>query len=174
MYLFESFIMDLPDACVVDVTPPTFAGIATLTANSNGSLTATWLAATDANPPLRYEVFVQKNTATGLFVPGNMVMITDQLQATVFTDADWDVIDSGVWFVGVRAIDGVGNEDSNLVSLSAVSVGVIDASVLTLAQAVNAALGVGVCAVGGVVEDDPDAPIGVVEDNAAIGIVEEC
>lgn len=175
MYFAELAIMATPNACTLDVTPPVFAGIATLVANPNGSLTAGWVAATDAgSPPVRYRVFVQKNTATGLFASGNQLPDTYETSQVIFAKKDGTVLDSGVWFVGVRAVDQTGNISGNTQSLSAVSVGVIDGSVLTLAQAVNAALGVGVCAVGGVLEDDPEAPIGVVDDSAVIGIVEDC
>lgn len=168
------FYHSTSQACVTDLVPPTFSGIATLIANSNGSLTATWLAASDPTLPIRYEVFVQKNTATGLFGSANKVMITENLQAVLFTEADGSLLETGTYFVGVRALDGTGNQDSNLVSLSAVSVGVLDGSVLTLAQAVNAALGVGVCAVGGVLDEDEDEPLGIVNTDPVIGVIEDC
>lgn len=116
-----------PQACLVDLTPPTFAGIAALVANVNGSLSASWLVATDVTAPISYEVYIQAGSATGLFNVANIAAITKSLSQKLFTDALGASLQKGVnYFVGVRAVDGVGNRDSNLVSLAAVSLGVLD------------------------------------------------
>lgn len=115
------------DACTPDTTPPTFAGITTLTAASNGSLLAAWSAGSDSTPPISYQVFIQAATATGLFSSGNLVAVTRNLSQRVFTLADQTtyLVGNTTYFVGVRASDAVGNVDANTVSASAVSTGVV-------------------------------------------------
>lgn len=131
----------LPQACIVDLTPPTFAGIATLVAKANGSLLATWLAATDVTLPINYDVYIQKNTATGLFGSANKIFSTELLSILIFQDALGNLLQAGdTYYVGVRASDGVGNQDSNLVSLSAVSSGVLSESLGNVALALQSAL----------------------------------
>jgi hypothetical protein len=126
-FALDTAIHTTPQACVVDLTPPTFAGIAALAPQMNGSLLASWLAATDATAPISYEVFIQAATATGLFSSGNLAGISRGLSVKLYQDALGVSLQKGVnYFVGVRAVDGVGNQDSNLVSLSAVSLGVLD------------------------------------------------
>lgn len=110
---------------VVDVTPPTFAGIATLAVGSRGQIVATWLAATDPSVPLRYEVYIQASTATGLFNVLNIVGITTNLQYSTFTLPDGSFLQNGTtYYVGVRAVDAVSNRNTNTVSLNVISTGV--------------------------------------------------
>lgn len=118
-YFAGPFSQLTSQACLVDTTPPTFAGIATLTQNADGSLSATWLAATDATPPVRYEVYVQAATATGLFSTANIQQIRNSLSARIFTEVGGNILQIGqTYFVGMRAVDAVGNRDSNTVSSS--------------------------------------------------------
>ncbi len=117
-------------ACIIDITPPSFAGITALVANSNGSLQATWGVATDSTPPITYRVYVQAGTAVGLFQPSNLALATTQVTAKIFTLASGSVLISGVtYYVGVKAVDAVGNVDNNTVSMSAISNGVLDGEV---------------------------------------------
>ncbi len=113
-------------ACIVDLTPPTFAGINFLDVESRGQIRAGWSAATDSTPPLRYEVYIKASTATGLFSLANIVASTPNLQFDIFTLPDGSFLQNGVtYFVGARAVDGVGNRDANLVSLNVISTGVL-------------------------------------------------
>lgn len=139
MYLFETFLMDTPDACVVDLVPPTFAGIAALVANVNGSITPSWLAATEANsPPVRYNIYVKKDNATGLFTSGNFLMCTQLLEFDLYQTPDGlPLQEQATYHVGVRAVDALGNESSNLQSLSVVSNGVFEQTLADLADAVR-------------------------------------
>ena len=109
-----------PSSATIVITPPTFAGIATLTENNlNGSYIATWLAATYDSPPIWYEVYVQKTTATDLFNTANIQQITQNLSAVIFTNADTTPLVIGAtYFVGVRAINAIENRDLNTVSIS--------------------------------------------------------
>ena len=113
------------NACIIDITPPTFAGITGLVVQSRGQIRASWGAATDPTPPIRYEVYIQASTATGLFNTANIISITDKLQYDIFTLPNGAFLTNGTtYFVGVRAIDGVSNRNTNTVSLSVISTGV--------------------------------------------------
>lgn len=130
-FVLDNFYQPTSQACVTDLTPPTFAGIAGLVANSNGSLTASWSAASDTNSPIAYEVYIQASTAIGLFNVANRTLSTFSLSRAIFALADGTLLANGVtYFVGVRARDPIGNVDANTASLSAISQGVPSTSVL--------------------------------------------
>lgn len=140
-YTLEGFYQPTSQACVVDLLPPTFAGITGLTAQSNGSLLASWAAGSDVSLPIVYDVFIQAATATGLFNVANRALSTFSLSRAIFSLADGSLLQQGVtYFVGVRARDAVGNVDANLVSLSAVSLGVPESSILAAIAAVPASV----------------------------------
>lgn len=127
---FEQFYQQSADACVVDLTPPTFSGITGLTVNGDGSLNASWSAGSDVSTPLRYEVYVQADTSTGLFGTGNIQQIVSGTSARIFTTPDLNYLQNGTTYhVGVRAVDAVGNRNTNTVSLSASSNGVLSGQV---------------------------------------------
>lgn len=112
-------------ACISDITPPSFSGIDTLIVGSRGQIVASWLAATDPTPPIRYEIYIKAVTSTGLFVSNNIIAITDKLQFSTFTMPDGSFLQNGImYYVGVRAIDGVNNRDGNSVVLNVLSTGV--------------------------------------------------
>ncbi len=124
----NNFYQGTSDACIVDLIPPVFAGINFLDVESRGQIRAGWSAATDPTPPIRYEVYIQASTATGLFSTSNIIAITPNLSYDIFTLPDGSFLQNGVtYYVGVRAIDGVNNRDSNLVSMSVISTGVLTA-----------------------------------------------
>lgn len=124
----NNFYQGTSQACIIDLTPPTFAGINFLDVESRGQIRAGWSAATDSTPPIRYEVYVQASTATGLFNVNNIVAVTPHLQYDIFTLPDGSFLQNGTtYYVGVRAIDGVNNRDSNLVSMSVISTGILTA-----------------------------------------------
>lgn len=123
--IVENAYQGTSSACIVDLTPPTFAGINALTVESRGQIRAKWAAATDATPPLRYEVYIQASTATGLFNIANIIASTDKLQYDTFVLPDGSFLVNGTtYYVGVRALDGVSNRDNNTVSLNVISTGV--------------------------------------------------
>lgn len=169
--------MQTPNACVVELAPPTFAGIASLTGFPNGSLKAAWLAATDATPPIRYRIYIQANTATGLFASGNRHFSTEALSADIFTTPNGSPLVQGVnYFVGIRAIDAVGNEDSNSVSLSKISEGVLTSTLAEIANALQSTVEALNGGIAGVVDTDDAAISGVVDtdDEYVSGTVDEC
>lgn len=117
------------NACMIDITPPTFAGISALTTESRGQLRASWLEGTDITDPVRYEVYISKNTSLGLFGENNIVAITDKLQYDIFFMPNGDLLENGATYhVGVRAFDGAGNRETNTVTLSLVSNGIMVAA----------------------------------------------
>ncbi len=122
----NNFYIGTSSACIVDLTPPTFAGINFLDVESRGQIRAGWSAATDATAPIRYEVYIKASTATGLFSTTNIISVTPNLQYDIFTLPDGSFLQNGVtYYVGVRAIDGVNNRDGNTVSMSVISTGVL-------------------------------------------------
>lgn len=121
----NNFYQGTTQACIVDLTPPTFAGISSAAVQSRGQIRTSWLAATDATSPIRYEIYIQASTATGLFNTNNIVGITNKLQYDTWTLPDGSFLVNGTtYFLGVRALDGVSNRDSNTVSASVISTGV--------------------------------------------------
>ena len=134
-----------PLACTVDSTPPTFSGITGLVANANGSLTASWSAATDASPPVEYSVFIQASTATGLFAT-TPIQIVKTLSAILFTDSLGTLINGTTYYVGVRAKDAIGNTETNTVSANAVSQGVPSTSLTNLINGLITTIGTPVLA----------------------------
>lgn len=125
----SSLVQTLPDACIIDVTPPVFAGISSLIPQGNGSLKAIWAAATDAIGPITYDVYIAAGSvnAATLFQAANIVSSKKSLQALIYTLAD-ETTYLGInqtYTVGVRARDGVGNQSSNVQLLTAQSSGVL-------------------------------------------------
>jgi hypothetical protein len=136
-YTLEGFYHETAQACLTDLTPPTFAGIAGLSAQPNGSLIASWAAASDASQPIVYDVFIQANTAVNLFAASNRVLSTFSLSQAIFTLPSGTLLQDGVTYhVGVRARDAIGNVDANTASQSAVSQGVPSTSILAAIAAV--------------------------------------
>jgi hypothetical protein len=125
IFVNDNFYQGTSQACIVDLTPPTFAGITSLTVQSRGQIRAIWAAATDATAPIRYEMYIKAGTATGLFSTSNIIAITPNLQFDTFTMPDGSFLVNGTtYYVGIRAIDAISNRDSNIVSMSVISTGV--------------------------------------------------
>lgn len=128
---FSIMSQKTPTACIDDTTPPTFAGIASLTDNPNGSITASWLAASDIALPIDYEVYVKKGTSVGLFTQTNPFVFRD-ISATIFSELDGTPLEKNeTYYVGVRARDAVGNLETNTVVLSVTSQGVPDSDIFS-------------------------------------------
>jgi hypothetical protein len=121
-------------ACIVDTTPPTFAGIASIVPNNNGALKATWIAASDSTPPIEYLIYIALGSVSAgtLFVNSNIVAVSPAgtLFINIFTLADQTtfIIKDQVYTMGIRSKDGVGNIDSNVVILTATALGSVDLS----------------------------------------------
>lgn len=138
MNTFLTMQQSTPKTCVLNLVPPVFSGIQTLVAQSNGALLAGWNPAVDADGdlPIEYEVYVKKGTATGLFSVDPL--LTYETQIRIMTLADGSLLENALYFVGVRAKDSEQNIETNIISLSAVSVGVLDAGLVEAVQAMRA------------------------------------
>ena len=115
-------------ACVVDLIPPVFSGLSAVTLGTLGQIRAQWSAATDVSNPINYEVYVQAGSPFGLFNVVNIAYVTTQLQMNIFADSYGNLIQNAVeYYIGVRAVDAVGNRDTNTVSLMQISPGITGA-----------------------------------------------
>jgi len=126
IFVSDDFYMSTSQACVVDLTPPTFSGINFLDVESRGQIRAGWSVATDPDTPIRYEIYIKASNSIGLFNTANITAITDKLQFDIFTLPDGSFLVNGItYYVGVRAVDALGNRDANTVSLNVISTGVL-------------------------------------------------
>lgn len=126
IFVEENYYQETSEACIIDLTPPTFAGINFLDVESRGQIRAGWSAATDPNTPIRYEVYIKANNDINLFNTTNITGITDKLQLDIFTMPDGSFLQNGTtYYVGVRAVDALSNRDSNTVNLNVISTGVL-------------------------------------------------
>lgn len=126
LLITNNFYISSSSACIVDLTPPTFSGINFLDVETRGQIRAGWAAATDATNPIRYEIYIQAATATGLFNTNNITAMSSQLSYDIFTLPDGSFLENGeTYYVGVRAVDAVGNRDSNTVSMNVISTGIL-------------------------------------------------
>ena len=156
---FFSMSQSTPRTCVIDLVPPVFSGIQTLVPQLNGGLLAGWNPATDLDVPISYEVYIKKGTATGLFSVDPLLTYENSL--FIMSLADGSLLEPATYFVGVRAKDSQGNLETNIVSLSAVSVGVLDSGLVEAVRAMQAVAQ----ACGGSV-------VGVVDDSDLVGTVD--
>jgi hypothetical protein len=128
---FSHFQQQTPQACVVDLVPPTGGAISSLTNNPDGSVKAQWPAASDANAPITYEVYVQKGTATGLF--STTPFLARGLSLDIYRDSLGAMIVQGeTIFAAVRAVDALGNQNTNTTTLSVVATGLGYANLLSV------------------------------------------
>jgi len=132
-YFKGLFYQNTPNASISDITPPTFLGINNITALPNGSIRAEWSAGTDATNPIRYEVYVHTSTV-GLFNLANIAYVSYEEQIDVYQLADQSRLQKNVlYYIGIRAVDAVGNRETNTTSMSATSTGVLDDDLATIA-----------------------------------------
>lgn len=121
-------VQKIPTAPSADTSVPTFAGIASLVANANGSLTASWAAATGTKPNFRYRVYISTSNVPATLFAGTNIPYVSRNSATsidIWEDGNGAVLQQGVtYYVGIRAIDAQSFADSNTVMLSAISQGV--------------------------------------------------
>jgi hypothetical protein len=112
-------------ACIVDLTPPTFAGVTSLTLQSFGQIRVQWGVATDSTTPIKYEIYIKQSDSVNLFYPANIISITDKLLFDVFTLPNGVVLGSGApYYIGVKAVDAVGNRDNNLAIMNISTTGI--------------------------------------------------
>lgn len=112
-------------ACILDLTPPTFAGVSSLTLQSFGQIRVQYAAASDASAPIKYEIYIKQSDPINLFYSSNIVAITDKLQFDIFTLPNGVILNSSApYYIGVKAVDAVGNRDNNLVNMNITTSGI--------------------------------------------------
>ncbi|NOQ31802.1 MAG: hypothetical protein GQ570_11830 [Helicobacteraceae bacterium] len=102
-------------------------GIVGLSQNSD-ALNVSWGSATD-NSGVRYRIYISKY-ANLLFTNGSLIREVDRNSDTIRTESDGvTLLGNFTYFIGITAIDGVGNETDNVNYLSSlfvpISVGVL-------------------------------------------------
>lgn len=131
----NNFYQGTSEACIVDLIPPVFAGLSSAAVQSRGQIRTSWLAATDPTAPIHYEIYIQAGSNVGLFNTTNIVGMTDKLQFDTWTTPDGTFLVNGTtYYLGVRAVDGVGNRDSNTVNQSVISTGVFTSADVYLSE----------------------------------------
>lgn len=119
-------------ACVVDLVPPTFAGLTSAVPKNNGAILLSWNLATDTSNPITYLLYIALGTvnAATLFQTANLVSIAPagKTSQPIFSLADQTtyIIKDQQYTVGVRARDAAGNIDSNVVLSTVTALGSVD------------------------------------------------
>jgi hypothetical protein len=145
----------------IDSTPPSFAGLATASdLGTGGNVRLTWAAAVDPDTPecnsdpslpITYNIYYSK-------IPGGQDFMNPNA-TTASNQYDVNFLDNGAfYYFVVRAEDAVGNEESNLVELSAIPTTPVDTTPPTFAGlqfAVDAGTG-GVVTLDWATATDPD------------------
>ncbi len=113
------------EACIVDTTPPTFAGVQSVTPQNSGALLVAWNAASGTPTPLEYKVYIGLGvvSAAALFAMDPVAHV-NTLQALVFTlnDQATYLVKDQVYTIGVRSEDDLGNTETNTVTLQATAI----------------------------------------------------
>lgn len=141
------FYHSTPNACVVDLTPPTFTGITSAIAQGNGSIKVNFPAATDATTPVRYRVYIALGSvsAAALFVSSNVVSVVEPSGSGPFSTYIYTLSDlttylaiNQIYTFGVRAVDAVGNMNTNTVIDTEASFGVLPDCLVAAASSLAA------------------------------------
>lgn len=102
-----------------DTTPVSFGGITGATGNGVGTIQVSWAPATGATPNMYYDVYVagvsgSQDFSLSFNAPGSITNPS--------TSANLIGLTSGVtYFIVLRAHDGFGNQDRNIVQMSAMA-----------------------------------------------------
>jgi hypothetical protein len=131
----DEFIQVSTGTSIPDTTAPTFSGITGLVANPNGSLKVSWGAVVTSGNA-RVEVYISASSV-GLFSLSNIAVISTGTEIDVFNLADNSLLIPTTYYVGVRAIDDYANRETNTVILNEVSLGVVDADIITILNSIK-------------------------------------
>lgn len=128
---FSEMQQETPQACVVDLVPPTGGAITSLANNGDGSLKIQCALAVDPTAPITYEYYLSQTLAT-LFDPANVIARSPLREFNAYRDANNASITRGAtYYAGVRPRDGAGNLNQNTTSLSVIANGLEIASLIT-------------------------------------------
>lgn len=142
---FEQQSQLASQSCVVDLTPPTFSGVSSLTPKVDGSITAAWSAATDASPPIHYLIYIAPGSVSSgtLFaLPPAAIAPSGATSWDIMKLSDYStyLVNGATYTLGVRAQDSVGNLNTNVATLTTVAIasGNLPISLQTTAAAIAA------------------------------------
>lgn len=126
-YFFGSASQLTSQACLVDLTAPTFSGVTTVTPQNSGAILAAWSAATEAiSLPIEYNIYISPGSvsAATLFALSPAMKVRTLTQALIFTlnDQATYLVNGLTYTIGVRSEDGVGNVDSNVAILTTTAI----------------------------------------------------
>ena len=167
---FNGLFEQLPsNNSVANITAPTFAGVSSVTANNDGSVTINWALATgSAATPIRYKVYIALGAsvpAATLFVGTNIAQEAQSTAtfANVFQlgDRATYLVNGQAYTVGVRAFSATNVTETNTVTANVTAIasgnigGVIQATAVSLASsatslaATNTSLAAALVTLGG-------------------------
>ena len=118
-----------PTSATIITTPPVFAGITSSTPHTNGSFNIVWPAATTVNAPIEFQIYAALGvvSAATLFLPANQVDIgkdgSTQMRIWTLGDQVTYFVNGLTYTFGVRAKDGVQNQNTNLTIVTATAIG---------------------------------------------------
>lgn len=104
---------------VVDITPPTFAGITSATPNTDGSISVAWALASSTKTPIEYHIYIALGSvsAATLFQSANVAtpVPAGKTSGRVFLlpDQATYLVKDQQYTIGVRSNDSYGFEDTN-------------------------------------------------------------
>ena len=106
------------------ITAPTFSGISSATPNVDGSVTLAWSTATGGSAtPIRYKLYVASGSVSGtvLFASTSSFEVVGVTSFKIYTDSTGATLAPGATYTfGVRAVDSIGNMETNLAVTTAV------------------------------------------------------
>lgn len=129
-YAFQIASKTFSNGAVVNTTPPTFGGVASVVPNTDGSFVVNWAAATgSAAAPIRYEIFVSPGSvsAATLFTPSNRVSVSssalNSARVFVLQDQTTYFVNGQTYTFGVRAVSAQNISETNTVVLTSAAIG---------------------------------------------------
>lgn len=129
-YAFQLAAKTFSNGAVVNTSPPTFGGVASVVPNTDGSFTVNWAVATGAAAaPIRYEIFVSPGSvsAATLFTLSNRISVSSSAltSARVFVLQDQTTyfVNGQTYTFGVRAVSAQNISDTNTVVLTSAAIG---------------------------------------------------
>ena len=129
-YIYNEAIKTFFQTAVQNTTAPTFAGVSSVVANADGSVTAHWSLATgSAATPIRYKVYIAVGAsipAASLFVAANLAEEAPSTwtYANIFQLGDQStyLVNGQAYTVGVRAFSAENITETNTVTLNVTAI----------------------------------------------------
>jgi methyl-accepting chemotaxis protein len=117
-----------PQSATILSTPPVFAGVSGIVPKADGSLSVSWGSFTSVNNPVMFQIYIRLGVVSALTLFASApVAIVDESNNTfdIFRLADQVtyLVKGQIYTVGVRCVDGVKNQNTNLVVMTATAIG---------------------------------------------------